>query len=121
MEIAFPILAFLITTIAARRSLGAGLGTAIAVGYFNGIIRANFLGVFSTFMFDGGMLGFYLGAYAKLKQSGSVRFPPGLLDRVILLCGLAAVIALAPVNDLLVQLVALRGTIWLLPAILLRV
>lgn len=114
----FPILALILAAVAARWSLGTGLAVAIAVGYFNGIVRANFLGIYSTFMFDAGMLGFYVGTYVRLRHQGQVRFPPGLTSRVVVLCVVAIVIALIPVNDLLVQLVALRGTVWLLPAVL---
>ena len=61
MGIAFFLVAFAVVLRATFRSLGWGLLAVIAVGYFNGVIRANFLGVFTTFMFDAAVLGLYVG------------------------------------------------------------
>src|ERR1700722_2102204 len=118
MDVVFPITAFLLTLAATTRSLGLGLGATVAVGYFNGLIRANFLGVFSTFMFDAGVLGFYLGAYLVWSKrfSGLWSSPGG--KWVLFLIAWPTTLALIPVNDILVQFVALRATIWFLPILL---
>ena len=120
MELAIPILAFVLANIAVRQSLGAGLAAAIGVGYFYGIVRANFPGVFATFVFDAAMLGLYLGFIASRRRDATARsFPPRLVNWCIALCLWPIALSIVPVNDRLVQLAALRPTIWFLPVILL--
>jgi hypothetical protein len=119
MVVLFPIVAFLIAYLLTKRSIGWGLAATIGFGYFNGVIRANFLSVYTTFMFDAAVLGLYAGAlvfqsktvYEGLKTSVG-KWLLGMMMWPIVLCCL-------PVNDYLVQLVALRGSIWFLPIILL--
>ena len=55
-----PVAAFSITLLATRRSLGWGVLAVFGVGYFSGVIRANFLSPYTTFMFDFGLLGLYV-------------------------------------------------------------
>ena len=57
------LVAFAGVFLAMFRSLGWGFLAVLAVGYFSGVIRANFLGVFTTFMFDAAVLGLYLGFF----------------------------------------------------------
>ncbi len=118
MDLLFPFAAFALALLASARSLGWGLAAVVAVGYLNGVVRANFLGVFSTFMFDAGVLGLYAGVFAfHSRQLGPVvRSTAGLF--VLLLTAWPALLAVIPVNDYLVQLVALRGTVWFLPVVL---
>jgi hypothetical protein len=118
MDAIFPISAFVLTLVASRRSLGLALVVVFGVGYLHGVIRANFLGVATTFMFDSGLLGFYLGTclfhanrFAGIWSEPATRF-------LAFLIAWPAVMAMVPVNDLLVQLVALRGTVWFLPVLL---
>jgi hypothetical protein len=99
-------------------SLGWGFIAVIAVGYFNGVIRANYLGVFTTFMFDSAVLGLYIG-FAMFEKKTSRSLWSGPTGRFTLfLIGWPTLLALIPVNDLLVQLVALRATAWYLPIML---
>ena len=118
MDAIFPVVALLGTLLFTVRSLGAGFAFLIAVGYFNGVIRANFLGVFSTFMFDAGLLGLYVGFFAgRWRQAAGVwREPAGQF--VVFLIAWPALLVLVPVNSFLVQLVAFRATVWFLPVLL---
>jgi len=116
MDAAFPAAAFLAALVGTRRSLGLGFVAVFAVGYVNGVIRANYLGVFSTFMFDAGLFGLYLG-YATAP--GAARAWRGVAGGYALfLIGWPALLSLVPMNDLLIQLVALRATVWFLPVML---
>src|SRR5262249_21642804 len=113
-----PVAGFGGPSVGVRRPPGLGFVVVFATGYFNGIIRANFLGVFTTFMFDAALLGLYLGtaighpALAREMWAGRAgRF-------CLFLIGWPAVLSLVPVNDLLVQFVALRATVFFLPVML---
>lgn len=117
MDFAFPFVAFLAALFGSRRSLGAGLTAVCAVGYFNGVVRANYLGVFTTFMFDAAVLGLYLGHLTRTGGAGLRAGRGGAY--VLLLVTWPALLSFVPVNDLLVQLVALRATVWFLPVVLL--
>jgi hypothetical protein len=90
----------------------------VAVGYANGVVRANFLGVFSTFMFDAGLLGLYAGLLAFHGRHLGRLFRTAVGGFVLLLTAWPTLLAVVPVNDYLVQLVALRGTVWFLPVVL---
>ena len=83
MGIAFFLVAFAVVLLATFRSLGWGLLAVVAVGYFNGVIRANFLGVFSTFMFDAAVLGLYLGFFFRKSLMGR-RVEAGLAGPFVL-------------------------------------
>lgn len=118
MELFIPIAAFAVALLGAFRSPGWGLAGVVAVGYLNGVVRANFLGVYSTFMFDAALLGLYVGflVFHPQRAALALRHPGGVF--VLLLVLWPAVMAAVPVNDYLVQLVALRGTVWFLPVFL---
>ena len=118
MAIIFPIVAFLLALAGVRRSAGLGLAAVIGVGYFNGGVRANFLGVFTTFMFDFALLGLYAGflAYRPADARAAVRSPAGRWVGVLV--AWPAILCFMPANDYLVQLVALRATVWFLPVML---
>ena len=63
MDVFFPFAAFALALAGTLRSLGLGFAAVFAVGYVNGVIRANYLGVFTTFMFDAAVLGLYGGFF----------------------------------------------------------
>ncbi|MCE9608426.1 MAG: hypothetical protein K8U03_26380 [Planctomycetia bacterium] len=113
-----PAAAFFVSFVSARSSLGASISVLIGFGYFNGIIRANYISVFTTFMVDMAVLGVYLGAL--LNQTGLFRgigkFP--LASWVTALVLWPLIVSAVPQNDILVQFVAFRGTVWLLPIML---
>jgi hypothetical protein len=116
MDVVFPIAAFLAAFVGTRRSLGVGFMTVFAVGYGSGVVRANFLGVFTTFTFDAAVLGLYAGF---LQSAGGATLFNGRAGRFALLLVLwPTALCLLPVNDVFVQLVALRATIWFLPVML---
>lgn len=116
MEALFPLAAFPAAALATYRSLGLGLVAVLAVGYVNGVVRANFLGVFTTFMFDAAVLGLYLGF---LLRPGRTRAGYGTAGRfALLLVGWPALLSVIPVNDLLIQMVALRAAVWFVPVLL---
>jgi hypothetical protein len=118
MDVVFPFAALLLTLLATRWSLGLGFVAVFAVGYFNGVIRANFLGVFTTFMFDAGLVGLYAGFLlgGPGRAAGAWGGTAGRFALVIVCWPVA--LSLIPVNDLLVQMVALRATVWFLPVML---
>ena len=118
MDILFFLVAFAGAFLATFLSLGTGFLAVIAVGYFSGVIRANYLGVFTTFMFDAAVLGLYLGFFLK-KSLWARRVEAGLARPLILfLIAWPAFLCLVPVNHFLIQCVALRAAIWFLPVLL---
>jgi len=116
--LAFPLLAFLGVLVLTLRSIGLGLLGVFAVGYFNGVVRANYLSVYTTFMFDFALLGLYVGFLAGWPRETAEAFRNPAGRWVLLLAIWPVLLTLVPVNDFLVQLVALRATVWFLPALL---
>ena len=56
-----PIVVFITTFALTLRSLGLGLVGVFAVGYVNGVVRANFVSMSTTFMFDSALFGLFVG------------------------------------------------------------
>ena len=111
--------AFAAAFAAGRRSLVAGLVAVLAVGYVYGIMRANVLETFSHFTFDAAVIGLYCvqlsgrAPQALRVKTADLTFWIGLLTVYPLL------LLLAPLQDLMIELVGLRGNIFLLPFLLL--
>ena len=61
------ILGFVVCLLLGHRSLLAGLAAVLTVGYFFGILRANYLDTFAHFIFDAAVLGFYLSQVGRLR------------------------------------------------------
>src|SRR5512143_3272692 len=123
MSIVFLLVAFAGVLLATFRSLGWGFLAVLAVGYFNGVVRANFLSVYTTFMFDAAVLGLYLGflfGQSRRAAGAGVRWGPAG-PFVLFLIAWPTLLSLVPVNNLLVQFVALRATVWLLPVLLIAI
>lgn len=118
VQVFLPFAAFAVALLGTSRSLGWGLAVVAAVGYANGVARANFLGVYSTFMFDAGLLGLYAGWLSFHPQRAASVLGGATGVFVLLLTVWPVVITALPVNDYLIQLVALRGTVWFLPVAL---
>jgi hypothetical protein len=116
VDIVFPIAAFILTIAATHRSLGSGFVALCAVGYFNGVIRANFLGIFTTFMFDSAVFGLYAGFLIRTRGAGLWSGESGLFVLCLILW--PTMLTLIPANDFFVQSVALRGSVWFLPVML---
>ncbi len=113
-----PLLAFIATFAFALRSLGLGLVSVFAVGYVNGVVRANYMGVATTFMFDASLLGLYCGFVAGWPRQAAavIRSRAGLWASALIAWPI--LLTLIPINDYLIQLVALRATVWFLPVFL---
>ncbi|MBI1347044.1 hypothetical protein GC163_12220 [bacterium] len=114
----FLALATIGSYLAARRSLGYGIVAVMAVGYVNGYIRANYLGVATTLMFDGALGGLYVAQLQSLLRPGPIE-RPGLRKWVTALILWPTVLLAIPINDPLIQLVGWRGDVWAIPMILL--
>jgi hypothetical protein len=118
MTVIFPLVAFAAVLLAASQSLGRGFLAMFAVGYFSGVVRANYLSVYTTFMFDAAVLGLYLGFFLGQyrRAAGVWSGPAGPF--VVFLIAWPTLLSSMPVNNLLVQFVALRATVWFLPVLL---
>jgi hypothetical protein len=113
------ILAFLLAMIAGRRSLVAGITAVIAVGYAYGILRANFPSSASHFIFDAAVLGLYSAQLSAMLSTQQQRQAKEVTVWVIMLIAWPTLLVFLPMQDRLVQLVGLRGNVFLLPFILL--
>jgi hypothetical protein len=118
MGIFLCIVAFIATFVTARRSVAAGLGTLATVGYFYGILRANYPQAASHFIFDAAVLGFYLVNFFQRNDEGARRSARAILPWFGLLIAWPVVLLFFPLQEPLVQLVGLRGNIFLLPFLL---
>jgi hypothetical protein len=118
MIILFPIGAFLLALAATARGLGFGLVAIFVAGYSSGYIRANYLGLPTTFMFDCGVLGLYVGFLVFHFQRTAGIWSGSAARFLAILILWPMLLTLVPINDFLVQLVALRAAIWYLPIIL---
>ena len=90
----------------------------IVLGYFYGILRANLTGKAVYFIFDAAVLGFYISRLPSIvltRSTGQIRV---LKIWVFILTIWSAILFFIPVQDYLVQLVGLRGNIFLLPFLL---
>lgn len=101
-----------------KRSLVAGLEAVLSVGYLYGIVRANVPQNFSHFIFDAGLGGLYLGTWLKgLTPIQRLRIRK-LRGWVVCLVGWPLLLFFIPVQDFMIQLVGLRGSVWFLPLLL---
>ena len=111
--------AFVVAFAAGRRSLVAGLATVLGVGYVYGIVRANVLETGSHFIFDAAVIGLYCAQLSgRAPQALRVR-TADLTFWIGLLMVYPLLLILAPLQDLMIELVGLRGNIFLLPFLLL--
>jgi hypothetical protein len=118
MGIFLCIVAFIATFAAARRSVVAGLGSLAAVGYFYGILRANYPETASHFIFDAAVFGFYLVNLFQKNDEETSRRSRAILPWLALLVAWPVILLFFPLQEPLVQLVGLRGNIFLLPFLL---
>jgi hypothetical protein len=109
------LLAFALCYTAARRSLVSGLVAVLGVGYAYGITRANVPETFSHFIFDAGVIGFYI-ARMTLAASTLDQFKSSWLRPWIeFLFAWPALLFFVPLQDPLIQLVGLRSCVFFLP------
>lgn len=112
-------LAFFATFIASRKSLVAGLTSVFAVGYSYGIIRANLTGLPVYFLFDAVVIALYLSQFVLVRDPDARAEAAQLHLWVMILLVWPALLMLVPGQDPLVQLVGLRGNVFLVPFLLL--
>lgn len=117
MTLGLLLLAISSCYIAARRSVSAGVACVLCFGYFNGWIRANYLSVFTTLMFDGALLGFYIAILPSLLKA-TPRERPELRQWTLVLLLWPTLLMAVPVHDPLIQLLGWRGEVWALPMLL---
>lgn len=104
---------------AARRSLAHGFAVLLLVGYVYGVFRANFLDSYSYLLFDAALCGLYLARlFEPLSASERARLDE-LRTWLFVLVGWPFVLFLVPTQDILVEMVGLRGNIFMLPCLLL--
>lgn len=115
ISVALCVLAFLTAFALGRRSLVAGICAVLTVGYAYGIIRANFLDGYSHFLFDAGVIGLYLAQLTQPRSPAEQVRVQDLKMWAILLTAWPLVLFLAPTQDTLVELVGLRGSVFMLP------
>jgi hypothetical protein len=118
ISILLCIAAFAVSFYAGRRSLVKGLGVALAIGYFYGILRANLPESASHFIFDAAVVGLYVAQRGLFLNPAPQLRIRTLQKWLIILSLWPALLLLVPVQDSLVELVGLRGHIFLLPFLL---
>ena len=112
------LLALMSCFIAGRRSLVAGLVAVLGIGYIYGITRAKLTELFSHFIFDAGLIGFYLALLGSPSPPAKQVNTQTLKRWVAILIAWPAFLFIFPLQDPMVQLVGLRGNTLLLPFLL---
>jgi hypothetical protein len=118
MGILLCIAAFIVTFVASRRSLVSGLAALTFVGYFYGILRANFPEAASHFIFDSAVVAFFLVHLFTTQDPEARRRSRAILPWLAVLVAWPVLLAFIPLQDPLVQLVGLRANIFFLPFLL---
>lgn len=112
------IAAFFVCLIAGRRSLVAGLTVLLAFGYTYGILRANLPDAYSHFIFDAGVLGFYVAQLSRHMSRTEEAKVKSVRPWIEFLIVWPVLLFLIPNQDMLIRFVGLRGNVFLLPFIL---
>jgi hypothetical protein len=112
-------MAFVLCLQMGRRSLVAGLCALLTVGYAYGIVRANLPDGFSHLIFDAAVLGLYVAQLPKRPAVWQFHRSEDVRNWLIVLMAWPALLFVMPWQDPLIQLVGLRGSIFLLPFLLL--
>jgi hypothetical protein len=118
IPIALLIAGFSASYYAGRRSLLHGLCVLFTIGYAYGIVRANRMDGFSHLLFDAALLGIYIAEFQRKFAAGERVRIDDLRTWLYVLIGWPLVLFLAPTQDVLVELVGLRGNIFMLPCLL---
>ena len=105
--------------VAARRSLVAGLCMVFGVGYIYGIARANIPDGVSHLFFDCGVLGLYCQQLFRRQPVWQGIRSEDLRHWIFFLIVWPILLFLTMRQDFLIQLVGLRGNIFLIPFIVL--
>ncbi len=118
MGIAASLVALFVTYWLAKRSLVNGIISVLGFGYCFGIFRANFPDTASYFVFDSAVLGLYIAQAQQITRQFFTQDAQRLKHWVVFLILWPILMFLVPMQDPLVQLVGLRGNMFLLPFIL---
>ena len=111
--------AFLLCLQFGRRSLVAGICAVMTVGYAYGILRANLPDGFSHLIFDAAVLGLYAAQFSRNQPMWQFSRSEEIRNWVLVLMAWPVILFAMPWQDPLIQLVGLRGSIFLLPFLLL--
>ena len=118
-SIALSIAAFLACVYMGRKSLVAGLCALMVIGYLYGLLRANLPDGFSHLIFDAGTLGLYAAQLSRRQPVWQHLRSEDVRNWLMVLIAWPIFLFAMPWQDPLIQLVGLRGSIFLLPFILL--
>ena len=103
--------------VAGRRSLIGGICAVLAVGYLYGIVRANIPDGVSHLLFDSGVLGLYCAQLFRKQPAWQGMRSEELRHWVFFLIVWPILLFLTMRQDFLIQVVGLRGNIFLIPFI----
>ena len=117
ISIALCAAAFALTFRAARHSLVAGLCSVIGVGYAYGLVRANIPDGFSHLIFDAGVLGLYAAQLWRPQPVWQTLRSDELRSWIFVLVAWPVLLFFSMRQDPLIQIVGLRGNVFLLPFI----
>lgn len=118
ISIALCVASFVACFQAARRSLVAGLCAVLGVGYAYGIVRANLPDGFSHLLFDSAVLGLYAAQLWRRQPVWQGMRSEELRNWIFVLMAWPVLLFFSLRQDPLIQIVGLRGNIFLIPFIL---
>jgi hypothetical protein len=116
-SIALCVASFVVCFHAARASLVAGLCAVLGIGYTYGIVRANLPDGFSHLFFDAGVLGLYVAQLWRRQPVWQGIRSEELRNWIFVLMAWPVLLFFSLRQDPLIQIVGLRGNIFLLPFI----
>jgi hypothetical protein len=117
-SIAICLASFVLCFQMARRSLTAGLCAVLGVGYGYGILRANLPDGFSHLIFDAGVLGLYAAQLWRRQPVWQALRSEELRNWIFVLMAWPILLFFSLRQDALIQIVGLRGNIFLIPFII---
>ena len=118
-SIALCVLSFVVCFKAAKRSLILGICMVLGVGYVYGVVRANLPDGFSHVFFDAGVLGLYAAQLWRPQPHWQSMRSEELRNWIFILMAWPVLLFFSLRQDPLIQVVGLRGNIFLIPFILL--
>ena len=115
ISIALCMASFALCFQAARRALVAGLCAVLGVGYAYGILRANLPDGFSHLIFDTAVLGLYAAQLWRPQPRWQALRSEELRNWIVILMAWPILLFFSMRQDPLIQIVGLRGNIFLIP------
>ena len=117
-SIALCLVSFALCFQVARRSLIGGICTVLGVGYVYGILRANLPDGFSHLIFDSAVLGLYAAQLWRRQPAWQALRSHELRNWIFVLMAWPILLFFSLRQDALIQIVGLRGNIFLIPFII---